>query len=464
MSITLSNIENLAPDQASLKAASKLIKPAKWPLMAKDVDAGAFIWGECQGSGANPYRVVVDSHDHGYKCSCPSRKFPCKHALALMWMYAENKELFVEDKIPDWVNDWVSRRRKRGKGNDPIQQKGAKNINVASTGEPPKPMDEKAEARKKRAAEKRLKNKKASIYAATEELESWLRDQLENGISNLRKEMTQKCRKIAARMVDGKAGALASRLDELPSRILELPKTLQIDALLCELGQMKLLISAWRNNQEDPELMRFVSNSENRETLLENPKVLKIKAIWEVLNEQIKSRRDGLVEQATWLFRITGSEGPHFALLLDYFPASMGKRSQSFTSGDQFEATLAFYPARYLQRAVLVERTQKLEVLKDWPKVDSETPTMNSFRKQFSLTPWIFYYPIQLGEGRLIKDEHKNVWWSPKDDQEVLLVEDDTVGRVAFGLEFYAMTALWDGFRLRPLAAHCQLGRIAFND
>jgi hypothetical protein len=86
MGLTRSAIEAMAPDQSALSAASALLKPAKWPMRAR---SGGLIWGECQGSGANPYRVAADTEDPGSKCTCPSRKFPCKHALALMWMFVE---------------------------------------------------------------------------------------------------------------------------------------------------------------------------------------------------------------------------------------------------------------------------------------------------------------------------------------------------------------------------------------
>ena len=101
MAITLDTVTALAPDQASLNAASKLLKPAKWPLRQQETAAG-LVWGECQGSGANPYRVVFDLGDQGYKCTCPSRKFPCKHTLALMWMYAEGAGDFTPGTTPDW--------------------------------------------------------------------------------------------------------------------------------------------------------------------------------------------------------------------------------------------------------------------------------------------------------------------------------------------------------------------------
>ncbi len=82
MEFDLKTIEALAPDQASLSAASKLTKRSNWPRLEKN-EQQALIWGECQGSGSNPYRVVVDTGDHGYKCTCPSRKFPVQaHAGA----------------------------------------------------------------------------------------------------------------------------------------------------------------------------------------------------------------------------------------------------------------------------------------------------------------------------------------------------------------------------------------------
>ena len=91
--LSLDKIERLAPDQASLSAAKKLLKPAQWPTLATDGDG--LVWGECQGSGATPYRIAVTEADAGYKCTCPSRKFPCKHSLALMWLRADGLAPFA---------------------------------------------------------------------------------------------------------------------------------------------------------------------------------------------------------------------------------------------------------------------------------------------------------------------------------------------------------------------------------
>src|SRR5262245_19429 len=113
--LTKEKIEQLAPDQASLGAALKLMKPASWPMLARVADA-ALLWGECQGSGATPYRVIVSPGDVGYKCTCPSRKFPCKHVLAVMWMHCDKPERFEPGAAPDWVQDWLARRRPKAGG------------------------------------------------------------------------------------------------------------------------------------------------------------------------------------------------------------------------------------------------------------------------------------------------------------------------------------------------------------
>src|SRR6476646_6343377 len=123
MSLTLERIEALAPDQASLAAARKLLKASLWPTLA---EGEGLVWGECQGSGATPYRVVIHEADAGYKCTCPSRKFPCKHTLALMWMRAEGSPAFAPAAVPDWVKDWLSRRRGTSTAGSKSEEEGQK--------------------------------------------------------------------------------------------------------------------------------------------------------------------------------------------------------------------------------------------------------------------------------------------------------------------------------------------------
>src|SRR4051812_28757030 len=74
--LTTEQVLALAPDAASVKAGQGLANPASWVSLGRDERS---VWGECQGSGKLPYRTQMDAHGPAFHCSCPSRKFPCKH-------------------------------------------------------------------------------------------------------------------------------------------------------------------------------------------------------------------------------------------------------------------------------------------------------------------------------------------------------------------------------------------------
>jgi uncharacterized Zn finger protein len=46
-------------------------------------------WGTIQGSGKNPYQTCIDLSGPAFKCTCPSRKVPCKHRLGLFLVLAQ---------------------------------------------------------------------------------------------------------------------------------------------------------------------------------------------------------------------------------------------------------------------------------------------------------------------------------------------------------------------------------------
>ena len=228
MSLTFERIEALAPDQASLAAARKLLKPSSWPTLA---EGEGLAWGECQGSGATPYRVVINEAAAGYKCTCPSRKFPCKHALALMWMRADRPAAFASASVPDWVKDWLSRRRgtsnSASKTDDEAKPKTRPSIRLTEIPEAGADTDPKAEQRAAAARERNRLEREAAVLAGLEDLDTWLSDQVQQGMANFIAQTAQVCRTIAQRLVDAKAPGLAGRLDALPTRLFTLPYSSQ---------------------------------------------------------------------------------------------------------------------------------------------------------------------------------------------------------------------------------------------
>src|SRR4051812_49513722 len=106
--LTAEAVEGLAPDAASVTAARKLARPAPWSETGYDERA---VWGLCKGSGARPYQTQVDLSGPAWKCSCPSRKVPCKHGLALLLLHAAGE--VSAGSPPAWVSEWLDSRAQR---------------------------------------------------------------------------------------------------------------------------------------------------------------------------------------------------------------------------------------------------------------------------------------------------------------------------------------------------------------
>lgn len=108
---TAEQVLALAPDDASRKAGARLGGAGPWSQTGGS--ASGAVWGLCKGSGSKPYRTVVDLSGPAYKCSCPSRKFPCKHALGLLLLRAAeglDTSAEVSAAAPDWAREWLAER------------------------------------------------------------------------------------------------------------------------------------------------------------------------------------------------------------------------------------------------------------------------------------------------------------------------------------------------------------------
>ncbi|MEM7604558.1 MAG: SWIM zinc finger family protein [Myxococcota bacterium] len=111
MSIDEAFVDSAAPNAAALTKARKLARGGK--LLARHQDAdGTLIFGECAGSGKQAYRPSADFQDPSnpvYRCTCPSRQFPCKHTLALLYAFASGEAFTVAD-VPE---DIAAKRAKQ---------------------------------------------------------------------------------------------------------------------------------------------------------------------------------------------------------------------------------------------------------------------------------------------------------------------------------------------------------------
>ena len=129
VSITTELMERVAPNTAAIANAKKISQKNGFTVLSKSED-NTLLYGECKGSGKNLYITTVDFIDPSapvFRCSCPSRQFPCKHALALMFDYMAQKP-FTICEIPE---DIISKREKIDKKKENAE-KAPKKVNKSA--------------------------------------------------------------------------------------------------------------------------------------------------------------------------------------------------------------------------------------------------------------------------------------------------------------------------------------------
>ena len=109
--ITEQQILALAPNSTAASNGKKISKSGGFVHLACSED-DTFYFGECKGSGSKNYSVSIDFIEPLtpiFRCSCPSRQFPCKHSLGLLYEMLENKP-FETCEIP---KDILTKREKK---------------------------------------------------------------------------------------------------------------------------------------------------------------------------------------------------------------------------------------------------------------------------------------------------------------------------------------------------------------
>ncbi|WP_141501244.1 SWIM zinc finger family protein [Paenibacillus luteus] len=107
-------IDSLALNAGAIKNGNDLVRKNSFQKLSRTED-GTLLFGECKGSGKEPYSCSADfvkAEQPVFRCSCPSRQFPCKHILGLMYAYAGGKEFTVEE-LPVDIADKREKADKR---------------------------------------------------------------------------------------------------------------------------------------------------------------------------------------------------------------------------------------------------------------------------------------------------------------------------------------------------------------
>ena len=368
MNWSMQRVEQLAPDGAAIKAAQGIAKPARWQNLGHD-DRSA--WGECQGSGSNPYQVRVDLEDGACKCSCPSRKLPCKHALGLLMMHAASG--VPSGSMPGFVEEWMAGRAKRAE------------TKAARASAPEKAPDVEAQARR---AEKRT----GRIESGLEQLEAWLADMVSQGLAAARVQPTQYWAQMAARLIDEQAPGLARRVRDLGDLALS-GADWQSD-LLAGLARLQLLIDAYRKLDRLPpalaaEVRTLVGWSQQQDALLEREG---LREQWHVLGHR-QAASEQVRTQFTWL---AGGSSGRMAMLLDF---AVGNQPFAATlrTGQVTEAELVFFDGEPALRALVKQRLTTGVVDPVLPGAVDVLGMQERFASLLAVNPWLETWPVVLG-------------------------------------------------------------------
>ncbi|MFE0625394.1 SWIM zinc finger family protein [Streptomyces sp. NPDC058864] len=366
---TADQVLALAPDASSRRAGTGLATDARWSGTGS---SGTAVWGLCAGSGGTPYRTVVDTAGPAFGCGCPSRRFPCKHALALLllWAGGEVGPAAHGGGRPDWVTEWLDARRAREERTEP----GGRGT---AGGDP-------------EAVRKRAERRAGRVAAGARELEQRLADLLRGGMAGADREGYRRWEETAARMVDAQAPGLASRVRELgalagaggdwPARLLE------------ETALLHLLARGCLRQDALPEPLAATVRSRVGFTvdsgeLLAGPTV---RDRWLVLARQ-DTADDRLTTRRTWLL---GEATGRTALLLSFGAAGRAPEP-ALPVGLGLDAELAFHPGARPLRAALGPRHGAPLPGRVPPGV-RVAAALGAYGQALSGDPWLDAWPVVL--------------------------------------------------------------------
>jgi hypothetical protein len=382
----------LAPDPASAKAGRDLAVRRKWMTLGRDdaADGAPVLWGACQGSGKDPYLTRVDTTEPAFKCSCPSRKFPCKHSLGLLLLFAQSPGELAAGTPPDWVAEWLASRATRAAKR---AERDAQTLEPAGE----EHLAQAAKAARQVAA--RAAERERRVAAGVAELGLWLRDLVRQGLSTVSSRPASSWETMAARLVDAQApGAarLVRQLATIPASGDGWP-----ERLLDRMARLHLLLEGYgRIDALPPDLAADVRAGLGWTTAQES--LLELDGVrdqWSVVGRSVMEE-DRLRVQRSWLW---GRETRRGALVLHFAPAGAARSETApidptFVPGIAFEGTLVFFPSAAPLRAVVKERTGAVAWPTDIGHADVSGAIAAAADAEVRM-PWIESHPILLREA-----------------------------------------------------------------
>lgn len=360
--ITSEQVLALAPDTSSAAAGKKLAQTRHWKNLGRSAQG---LWGECQGSAL--YQVRVDLANLGVKCSCPSRKLPCKHGLGLLLLSASDAKALPEGEPPEWMASWLAKRGAPKEGAAP--KESAKSPEEAAA-----------------AAAKRAEKRQKLVTSGLESLDLWLNDLVRNGIGQLESQPNSFWESQAARMVDAQAPGVAGRLRRMAGIAGATPDW--PEKLLSDMGRLALLTHAYGQIESFAPALRedvrqLVGWTIPQEEV--DARGDRVSDRWTIIGQWIDDEERVSV-QRTWL---VGAQTRRVALVMQ-FSAAGQPYPEIYLPGAQFTGELRFWPGAYPLRARVADRAGEATVVSErLPGSETVEEHLLMYAQALARQPWL---------------------------------------------------------------------------
>ena len=383
MTFSEPQIESLAPKPAAFKAAQKLVSSGKIISSGQSERA---LWGSIQGSGKKPYNTQIDIQDLAYKCSCPSRQFPCKHALTILLLNSKG-EVAENSEEPAWVIEWIDKRR--AKSSAPAKEK--------------KELTEEDFAAREKQKNKRAEDRVVLVNSGVEELDKWLQDIVRIGLLELPNRPYEDFQKMAARMVDAKAPGLAGWVRALGEINFADAHAWHKEAMMI-IAKLNLLLRSWErrdtlNAPWQATIRNLVGWSQSTKELKTNKEAYAVKDEWLVLGTE-EEASDDITVRRQWLWGCSSAE----SVLILSFGTRFSAIETSLVAASVLEAEVAYFPAVVPQRGIVRMQKSISNILKTPPaKHANLQELLQAHHKRIALNPWLNNQCYLLEEVQLVK-------------------------------------------------------------
>ncbi|MCB0568209.1 MAG: hypothetical protein KDC66_00520 [Phaeodactylibacter sp.] len=378
MDWTYRNIAELAPNNLVLEKARALSSARHWEELAGD---GNLLWGACRSSGGHTYHVVASLAGDAFRCDCKGRYMPCRHILALLFRFVKAGEpIPTVESAPSWARELLRQ---------PVRAV----------------ISPEAKAQREADSLRRFGQRLALMQQGVKDLEQWLLDLVQQGLSTAENQPEAFWDSFAARMVDAKLGGIARRIRAFKSAMAD---EQWHSRLLGEIGALYLFVQGFKQLDELPgpmqdELLALAGVNHKKEALLQQSG---LSDNWLVIGQlEGDSEDDKLRYRRTWLW---GEQSRRHALLLDYAWGRQGYEAH-WPIGSMLRGEAIYYPAAYPLRALVRKAAPYHATVPRLAGYPSLAAFADAYAAALAANPWLQVFPCLL-DG-VVPFRKSGRWW-----------------------------------------------------